>query len=61
MTDEELMFKGVKSLCTACGMSIDRISRKTGINQKLVATLFMESMRLILDKMEEGETNGKTE
>ena len=61
MTDEELMLKGVKSLCTACGMSIDRISRKTSISQDLVSELFMETMRLILDKMEEGETDGKTE
>lgn len=51
MIDEELMLFRVKQLCACCGKGIDRISKECGINQNLVANLFMETMEHILKEI----------
>ena len=48
--DETKMFQDVKQLCLCCGVSIEKISQECGINQNLVAKMFMETMQTILNK-----------
>ena len=50
--NEELMFDEIRKLCLANGAAIDRIANDCNINQDLVAKMFMETMKLILNKME---------
>jgi transcriptional regulator with XRE-family HTH domain len=50
MTDE--YFEQIKNLCKACGLAIDKIARQFNISQNLVAKLFMETMQIVLDKVE---------
>ncbi len=56
--DEELMFVRIKQLCIACGKGIDKIAKECGINQNLVAKLFMKTMEHTLEETERGSGNG---
>lgn len=53
--DEKLMFQEVRKLCMANGVAIDKIAHDCNINQFLVAKMFMETMQLILNKMEDAK------
>jgi len=53
--NEQLMFNKVRELCIAVGISIDTIGKECGINQDLVAKLFMEVMQSILDDVKKKE------
>lgn len=57
--DQKKMFEQVRQLCLACGVGIDRIAKECGINQNLVAEMFMKTMRSILDQVKE-RTNDKS-
>lgn len=56
---QEKMFEQVRQLCLACGMCVDKIAKECGVNQNLVAEMFMETMRSILDRVKE-RTNDKS-
>lgn len=51
--NEKLMFKEVVELCKACGEAINRIAFDCNINQNAVARLFIKTMELIVDEIEE--------
>ena len=50
--NEKIMFQGVRELCCQCGIAIDRIAQKSGIRQDLVAKMFLETMKEILNRIE---------
>lgn len=50
--DKDKMFEQVRTLCKLCGMSIAKISEDCNMKPKLVADMFIETMKLILEKME---------
>lgn len=50
--DEEKLFAAIRKLCMKTGEAIDMIAKKCGVNQNLVAKLYLETMKSILDKME---------
>lgn len=45
----------VIELCKACALSIDRISKETGIDQDFVSKLFIETFQTILKRMDQQE------
>ena len=47
--NEQLMFNRVRELCIAVGIAIDTIGKDCNIRQDLVAKLFIENMKAILD------------
>lgn len=47
----EEYFNQVKYLCEVCGLAIDKIAKQFNINQNLVAKLFMETMKTVLDEV----------
>ena len=55
--NEQLMFVRVKQLCIASGKGIDSIAKECGINQNIVAKLFMKTMEHALGETEKGAGN----
>lgn len=53
MTNEDKMLADIKQLCMCCGVGIEKISQESGINQNLIAKMFIETMQMILDKCKE--------
>lgn len=45
------LFEQIKNLCKACGLGIDKIARQFNINQNLVAKLFMATMQIVLEEV----------
>lgn len=50
--DESLMFNKIRELCCYCGFAIDVIAEDCHIPQDMVAKMFLETFRTILEKME---------
>ena len=50
--DEKLMFQKIRELCVCCAMAIEQISKDCGIRQDLVAKMFIETFKRILEKAE---------
>ena len=50
--DESLMFNKIHELCCCCGFAIDVIAKDCHILQDMVAEMFLETFRMILEKME---------
>ena len=55
--NENKMFNMVIELCKANGIAIDKIAKECGIKHDLGAKMFLETMKSILDKMKDGESN----
>lgn len=53
MADEKRMFERVRELCTCTGKAIDVIAKECGIPQRLVAEMYMNIMREILNGVNE--------
>ena len=50
--EEKLLYDRIKELCLCSGAAVDRIAKECGINQTLVAKMFINTFKLIIDKME---------
>lgn len=51
--DEKLMVQKIRELCICCGMAVEKISRDCGIRQDLVAKMFVETFKRILEIAED--------
>lgn len=51
----EPVFEGVKQLCQANALAIDKIAKENGIPQHLIARLFVATMERVLDRKKEDE------
>ena len=50
--DEKLMFQKIRELCICCAVAVEQISRDCGIRQDLVAKMFVETFKRILERAE---------
>lgn len=50
--DEKLMFQKIRELCACCAIAIEQISKDCGIRQDLVAKMFVETFKRILERAE---------
>ena len=47
-----MTFQMIQELCMRCGAAIDMISKKSNVNQTLIAKMFIDTFTAIINKME---------